>query len=239
MRILVVEDDVDISALVKAMLGREGHVVEVATTGDDGLWMATEFDFDVVVLDWALPPPDGVTICRELRERQRWMPILMLTGNSAVDQRVAGLQAGADDYLTKPFAVEELVARVQALGRRSPVERPTVLRAGDLVLDPSSRQVSRGGTPIALRPKEYSLLELFMRRAGEVLDRAEILDRVWDLHFDGMSNVVDVHVKSLRNKIDKPFGRTSIETVWRVGYRLAAEGAPDQTPSPDTVAAAG
>ncbi|MCU1496153.1 MAG: response regulator mprA [Acidimicrobiales bacterium] len=222
MRTLLVEDDVHIATMVGTMLSREGHVVEVADSGDRGLWMATEFDFDVVILDWSLPTRDGIEVCEELRARGRWMPILMLTGNSAIDQRVAGLRAGADDYLTKPFAAEELYARLQALTRRTPVERPTVLEVGSLVLDPATRQVHRNGVDIALRPKEYSLLELFMRRAGEVLDRTEILDRVWDLHFDGMSNVVDSHVKSLRNKIDKPFDCESIETVWRVGYRLNA-----------------
>jgi len=220
-RVLAVEDDPMTADMVSAGLSREGHQVEVAATADDGLWMATEFDFDVVLLDRTLPGgEDGLAICRELRSRGRWMPILMLTGLDAIDDRVAGLHAGADDYLTKPFALPELSARLQALARRAPQERPTVLTVDDLTLDPAAREVRRDGTPIALRPREFSLLELFMRRAGEVLDRGEILDRVWDMNYDGMSNVVDVHVKSLRNKIDKPFGRTSIETVWRVGYRL-------------------
>jgi two-component system OmpR family response regulator len=222
-RILVVEDDIDVSGMVRAVLMREGHVVEVAATGPDGLWMATEFDFDIVVLDWNLPGAEGIEVCQALRARERWMPIIMLTANAAVDSRVLGLRSGADDYLAKPFAVEELSARIQALGRRAPVERPSVLRTGDLSLDPASHAVTRGDTPIALRPKEFSLLELFMRRAGEVLDRAEILDRVWDMNFDGMSNVVDVHVKSLRGKIDKPFGTDTIETIWRVGYRLRTD----------------
>jgi len=220
MRTLLVEDDPLIATMVRTMLGREGHVVEVADTGDQGLWMATEFDFDVIVLDWSLPTRDGISVCQELRARGRWVPILMLTGNSAVDQRVTGLRAGADDYLTKPFAAEELSARLQALTRRAPQERPTVLTVGDLTLDPATRAVARGGVAVVLRPKEHALLELFMRRPGEVLDRGEILDKAWDLHFDGMSNVVDSHVKSLRSKIDKPFGRASIETIWRVGYRL-------------------
>jgi two-component system OmpR family response regulator len=224
MRILLVEDDPETSGMVALMLGRGGHVAEVAETGEDALWMATEFDFDVVVLDWDLPGTDGLTVCQELREQGRWMPIIMLTGHSAVDDRVAGLRAGADDYLPKPFAVEELVARLEAVTRRTPHERPTVLTVGDLALDPAARTVRRGDTPISLRPKEFSLLELLMRRPGEVLDRAEILDKVWDMNFDGMSNVVDAHVKSIRAKIDKPFGRESIETVWRVGYRLAPTG---------------
>ncbi len=208
--------------MLATMLQHGGHVAEVVATGSDALWMATEFDFDVVVLDWSMPAPDGLAVCAELRARGRWMPIIMLTAHQSVDDRVAGLHAGADDYLTKPFAPAELEARLQALARRSPHERPAVLRVGDLELDPAARTVQRAGTPIALRPKEFTLLELFMRRPGEALDRAEILDQVWDLHFDGMSNVVDAHVKSLRNKIDKPFGTESIETVWRVGYRLHA-----------------
>ncbi len=216
----MVEDDPQLCDLLRVMLARDGHVSEVAGTGDDGLWMATEFDFDVVILDWSLPTRDGLSVCQALRDRGRWMPILMLTGNTAVAQRVAGLRAGADDYLTKPFAAEELTARLEAIVRRAPVARPTVLEAGSLTLDPASHEVRRGGVEIALRPKEFSLLELFMRRIGEVLDRGEILDRAWDMHFDGMSNVVDVHVRALRAKIDKPFGCESIETVWRVGYRL-------------------
>ncbi len=224
MRVLTVEDDPAISTMVAAMLGREGHRVEVAETAEEGLWMATEFDFDVVLLDRVLPGgQDGLAICEELRERGRWMPILMLTGQSAVDERVAGLRAGADDYLTKPFDISELSARLLALGRRAPKERPTVMTVGDLVVDPAARTVTRGGTAVSLRPREFSLLELLVRRVGEVLSRAEILDQVWDMNYDGMSNVVDAHVKSLRNKIDKPFGRETIETVWRVGYRLRTD----------------
>ena len=220
MRLLVVEDDPDTCRILRHALTSEQHVVEVAEQGTEGLWMATEFDFDLIILDWTLPDLSGIEICRTLRERERWVPVLMLTGNTEVHQRVTGLNAGADDYLTKPFALDELKARVNALGRRTPQERPTVLQVGDLTLDPSSREVKRGDQVIALRPKEYALLHLLMRRNGEVLDRAEILDRIWDMNFDGMSNVVDVHVKSLRAKIDKPFETDSIETVWRVGYRL-------------------
>jgi two-component system OmpR family response regulator len=218
--LLVVEDDADTSRMLRHALTGEQHVVEVAEDGNEGLWMATEFDFDVVILDWTLPDVSGIEVCRTLRERERWTPVLMLTGNSEVHQRVTGLNAGADDYLTKPFALDELKARVNALGRRTPQERPTVLQVDDLTLDPSTREVKRGDQVIALRPKEFALLHLLMRRNGEVLERAEILDRIWDMNFDGMSNVVDVHVKSLRAKIDKPFEKDSIETVWRVGYRL-------------------
>jgi two-component system OmpR family response regulator len=222
MRVLVVEDDLDTSLLIRHSLQVDGHTVEATGLGHDGIWMATEFDFDLLVLDWSLPDTTGIEICRTLRANERWTPILMLTGNSEVHQRVLGLTSGADDYLTKPFAVDELRARVQALGRRAPQARPTVLQVGDLTLDPATREVRRGDRLIDLRPKEFALLHLMMRRDGEVLDRAEILDQVWDMNFDGMSNVVDVHVKALRAKIDKPFGVESIETVWRVGYRLRA-----------------
>ena len=232
MRLLIVEDDPATQTVLRTALTADGHVVEATEAGEEGLWLATEFDFDLVLLDWSLPDTSGVTVCRTLRERERWMPILMLTGNSEVHQRVTGLNAGADDYLTKPFAIEELRARVFALGRRVPQERPAVLTVGDLSLDPSTREVRRAGAVLTLRPKEFALLHLLMRRAGEVLDRAEILDRVWDMNFEGMSNVVDVHVKSLRAKIDRPFGTDSIETVWRVGYRLRIE----ETPSDRSVA---
>jgi len=197
-------------------------VVESAATGEDGVWMATEFDFDVVVLDWCLPGMSGLDVCAALRAADRWMSILMLTGNTEVGYRVAGLRGGADDYLTKPFEPEELRARIEAVTRRSPGARPTVLRVGSLSLDPATRRVDRGGVVIDLRPKEFSLLELLMRHGGDVLARADILDQIWDMNFDGMSNVVDAHVKALRSKVDKPFGCSSIETVWRVGYRISA-----------------
>ena len=224
MKVLVVEDDPDTSAVIAFTLTRNHHVVETADNGDEGLWLATEIDFDLVLLDWSLPGTDGVEVCRQMRDRHRWMPVLMLTGNGAIEHRFTGLNAGADDYLTKPFAPAELIARVRALGRRVPQERPTVLRNGGLSLDPRTRQVRRGGATISLRPREFSLLELLMGRAGEVLDRAEILDHVWDMNFEGTSNTVDVHVNSLRAKIDRPFGTDSIETVPRVGYRLRAGG---------------
>jgi len=222
MRVLVVEDDEDARALAQLVIEMDGHVVETAASGTDALWMATEFSFDVVVLDRGLPGSDGLSVCTELRDRGRWMPILMLTGMGETACRVEGLRAGADDYLVKPYAPDELVARVQALARRAPVERPTVLTVGDLTLDPASHEVRRGDVRIGLRPKEYALLELFLRRPDTVLSRAEIMDQVWDMNFDGMSNVIDVHVKSLRAKVDKPFGRESIETIWRVGYRFAS-----------------
>ncbi len=222
MKVLVIEDDPEISSLVRRGLARDGHLVETADDGSDGLWMATEFEYDVVVLDWGIPEPDGIEVCRRLRAAGRWMAILMLTGHGDVQSRVEGLGAGADDYLTKPFAVEELRARIQAVTRRAPTERPTTIVVDDLELDPAARQVRRAGEVIELRPKEFSLLELFMRHPGQVLARSDILERAWDMNYDGMSNVVDVQVRALRNKIDKPFGAESIETIWRVGYRLRA-----------------
>ena len=236
MKVLVVEDDPDTTEMMRVIMKRAGHVAETAATGEDGLWMATEFAFDVVVLDWDLPQPDGLEVCKELRARERWMPILMLTGHAGIDKRVAGLNAGADDYLTKPFAPQELTARLNALGRRAPRERPTEMSAGDLVFDPAAREVRRGGTTIPLRPKELALLELFMRRPDEVLSRAEILDQAWDMAYDGMSNVVDVQIRQLRKKIDEPFGRETIETVPRVGYRLRSTTAP-AGPEPEPVPA--
>ncbi|MCU1452474.1 MAG: two component transcriptional regulator, winged helix family [Acidimicrobiales bacterium] len=223
MRILLVEDDIEITNLVRVALRRDAHVVEGAGTCAEGLWYATEFAFDVVILDRDLPDGDGLDVCRSLRQRGAWVPVLVLSGRNQVRDRVDGLNAGADDYLVKPFALSELGARLRALVRRTPHERPTTLSVGDLVLDPAARTVTRNGTCIELRPKEFALLELFMRRKDEALSRAEILDQAWDMAYDGMSNVVDVHVKSLRAKIDRPYGTTTIETVRSIGYRLVSE----------------
>jgi two-component system OmpR family response regulator len=167
-----------------------------------------------------IPPPDGFEVCRSLRGQGRWAPILLLTARDGVKDRVDGLDAGADDYLAKPFSFEELSARLRALTRRRATERPTKLVVGDLELDPATRQVTRGGTPVKLSPKAFALLELFMRRPSEVLSRAVLLEHAWDFAYDGDSNVVDVYIRYLRDKIDRPFGRESIETVWGVGYRL-------------------
>lgn len=220
MRVLVVEDDASLGQVVQRGLMEAGHVVDLERTLA-GARRAVAIDaYHVVVLDLGLPDGDGLALCRELQAAVSRPRVLILTARDATGDKVLGLDAGADDYLTKPFALDELKARVNALGRRTPQERPTVLRVGDLTLDPSTREVKRGAESITLRPKEFALLHLLMRRGGEVLDRAEILDRIWDMNFDGMSNVVDVHVKSLRAKIDKPFQKDSIETVWRVGYRL-------------------
>ena len=220
MRILVVEDEPKMAGLLKRGLEREGYAVDIAANGTDALWAATETDFDALVLDAMIPSPDGFQVCKELRQRGRWMPVLLLTARDSVNDRVAGLDAGADDYLTKPFAFAELFARLRAIMRRDPVERPTVLVVGDLELDPARREVRRAGERIDLSPTEFSMLEQFMRHPGEVLSRSRILEHTWDFAYDGTSNVVDVYVRYLREKIDRPFDCTSLETVRGAGYVL-------------------
>ena len=233
-RVLVVEDEVRMAALIRRGLEEDGYAVDVATTGPDGLWQAREFVYDAIVLDVMLPGADGFTVCRELRESGRWSPILMLTARAAVDDRIRGLDAGADDYLAKPFSFGELAARVRALIRRGGVDRPTVLRVGGLVLDPASRRAWRGDDELTLSTKEFSLLELFLRHPDRVLSRTMILEHVWDFAYDGVSNVVDQYVSYLRRKIDKPYGSDLLETVRGAGYRLrVADSAPSaSTPSP-------
>jgi two-component system, OmpR family, response regulator len=228
MRLLVVEDESKMADLLRRGLREDGFAVDLAANGEDGSWMGTENDYDVILLDVMLPDIDGFEVCRRLRAAGRWAPILMLTARAGVQDRVAGLDAGADDYLTKPFSFDELLARVRALLRRGPSERPPVLSVGDLVLDPATRRVSRGDNEIDLTPKEFALLDLFLRNAGEALSRARILEHVWDFAYDGDSNVVDVYIRYLREKIDRPFGRRSIETVRGVGYRLRRS--PDDVP---------
>jgi two-component system, OmpR family, response regulator len=223
MRALVVEDESKMAALLRRGLQEEGFAVDIAANGEDGSWMGSENDYDVILLDVMLPDVDGFEVCRRLRAADRWAPILMLTARDGVRDRVAGLDAGADDYLTKPFSFDELLARVRALLRRGPSERPPVLTVGDLALDPATRRVSRGGQEIDLTPKEFGLLDLFLRHPGEALSRTRILEHVWDFAYDGDSNVVDVYVRYLREKVDRPFGRRSIETVRGVGYRLREE----------------
>ncbi|MGZ5311533.1 MAG: response regulator transcription factor [Solirubrobacterales bacterium] len=220
MRVLVVEDAVKMAALMRRGLQEEGMVVDVAARGEDALWMAGSTGFDAIVLDVMLPGIDGFETCRRLRDDGVWAPVLMLTARDAVADRVAGLDGGADDYLTKPFSFAELSARLRALGRRGPVERPALLEAGGLRLDPSTRQVWRGDDEIALSAKEFSLLEAFMRRPGEVLSRYQLLEHAWDYDYENRSNVVDVYVRYLRQKIDRPFGTDTIETVRGAGYRL-------------------
>lgn len=221
-RILVAEDDPKMSRLLASGLREEGWAVDTAGTGSDAVWLAREQPYDAIVLDVMLPDEDGFSVCRQLREAGRWAPVLMLTARDAVGDRVRGLDSGADDYLTKPFAFAELLARLRALVRRGAEERPVVLRAGDLELDPAARRVSRGGVEIELTAKEFALLELLMRHPGRALSRSAIIDQVWDFAYAGTSNVVDVYVRYLRDKVDRPFGERSIETVRGVGYRLRA-----------------
>jgi two-component system OmpR family response regulator len=219
-RLLVVEDEPKMARLLERGLREEGHAVDVASTGSDAVWLGSENPYDAIVLDVMLPDFDGFEVCRRLRAHERWAPVLMLTARDAVGDRVVGLDAGADDYLAKPFSFSELFARLRALARRGSSERPAVLEIGGLIVDPATKRVTRGGSPIELTTKEFALLEFFMRHPGEVLSRTTILEHVWDFAFDGDSNVVDVYVRYLREKVDRPFGRTSIQTVRGSGYRL-------------------
>src|SRR3954463_12234165 len=231
MRVLVVEDEIKMASLIRRGLRSEGMLADVAVKGEDALWMAGSTAYDAIVLDVMLPGLDGFEGCRRLPGGGGWLredgvgsPVLMLTARDAVEDRVSGLDGGADDYLVKPFSFAELVARLRALARRGPVERPSVLQAGDLRLDPATRLVTRGDTEIALSAKEYALLETFLRRPGQVLDRYQLLEHAWDHEYENRSNVVDVYVRYLREKVDRPFGLTSIETVRGAGYRLRADG---------------
>ncbi len=217
---LVVEEDVKMAALLRRGLLHEGYVVDVVGSGVEALWAASEFDLDAVVLDAGIPEPDGFEVCRRLREQGRWVPVLMLTARDAVADRVRGLDAGADDYLVKPFAFDELFARLRALIRRDPGERPVVLLVCALSFDVARKEVLVGTEVVELSGKEFALLELFLRHPGEVLSRTQILDHVWDFAYDGGSNVVDVYVRYLREKLDRRFGVTWIETVRGHGYRL-------------------
>jgi two-component system, OmpR family, response regulator len=230
LRVLVVEDSVKMAAVLKRGLEEEGYAVDVARTGEDGLWMGVENPNDVIVLDVRLPDIDGFEVCRMLRQRGQWAPVLMLTARAGVADRVRGLDAGADDYLAKPFSFSELHARTRALLRRGARERPAQLMVGDLTLDPAARTVCRRQIAIDLSAKEFALLEYFMRHPGEVLSRTRLIEHVWDFAYDGASNIVDVYVRYLREKIDRPFGQHSLETVRGSGYRLrgsAASAHPD------------
>jgi two-component system OmpR family response regulator len=223
MRLLVVEDSPKMASLLRRGLTEEGYAVDVVSNGVDAVWMATEESFDAIVLDVVLPDIDGFEVCRRLRRANRWAPLLMLTARDDVSDRVRGLDAGADDYLTKPFAFEELFARVRSLVRRGPNERSPVLEVGDLALDPAEHAVRRGDKRIDLTPKEFALLQYLMQRPREAVTRPQLLEHVWDFAFDGDPNIVDVYIGYLRDKIDRPFRRASLETVRGVGYRLRDE----------------
>lgn len=220
----MIEDDPRLSELLARGLGAEGLLVDLAPTGRRGLEAAAEVAYDAVILDVGLPDLDGFSVCRELRARDVWTPVLMLTARTAIADRVDGLDAGADDYLAKPFAIEELLARLRALARRGPVARPTVLTVGELRLNPATHEVWRGEVPVELSLREFALLEAFMRHPGQVLSRDTLLDQAWPGGTDQRSNVVEVYVRYLREKVDRPFGLTSLENIRGAGYRLRKDG---------------
>ncbi|SNQ48643.1 Transcriptional regulatory protein TcrA [Frankia canadensis] len=226
MRVLVVEDEERTAALLRRGLVEEGYAVDVARNGVDAVWSATEVDYDAIVLDLMLPGVDGFEVCRRLRARGRWAPVLMLTARVDVTDRIRGLDAGADDYLPKPFSFGELTARLRALVRRGGVRRPVVLRAGPVELDPAAHRVRRAGEPVELSAKEFALLHLLLRHPDEVLTRTFVTDHVWDDAFDATSNIVDQYVRYLRRKIDTPGEESLIETVRGVGYRLRVPDGP-------------
>jgi two-component system OmpR family response regulator len=223
-RVLVVEDDVRMAAAIRRGLRFEGLVVDVASDGRQALLTVRATDYDAIVLDVMMPGLDGFETCRRLRADGVWVPVLMLTARDSVEDRVRGLDGGADDYLTKPFSLAELTARLRALVRRGPTERPTVLEVGELRLDPATREVWRGDVEIQLSAREFALLETFMRRPTHVFTQTQLLEAAWDLGYEQRSNVVEVYVRYLREKIDRPFGVTSIETVRGAGYRLRKDG---------------
>ena len=224
MRALVVEDEVKMAALIRRGLVEEGYAADVARTGEEALWMARATPYDAIVLDVMLPGRNGLEVCRSLRESGVWSPILMLTARDGVEDKVSGLDSGADDYLSKPFSFAELLARLRALTRRGPSERPAILEVGTLRLDPATRQAWRGEAEVDLSAKEFALLETFMRNPGDVLTRLDLLEHAWDYGYENRSNVVDVYVRYLRAKIDRPFAVDSIETVRGVGYRIRRDG---------------
>ena len=226
MRVLIVEDEVKIARAIRRGLEHEGYATDVVATGEEAILRATENDYDAVVLDVRIPAPDGFAVCRQMRARNRWAPVLMLTARDSVEDRIRGLDAGADDYLVKPFSFGELLARLRALLRRAPAERPATLRVGDVALDPAAHIVTRAGQPVELSAREFALLEFLMRHAGQVLTRTAMLEHVWDYRYDGDSNVVDVYIGYLRRKLEEPFGAPLIRTVRGVGYILDAAPAP-------------
>jgi len=223
-RILVVEDDAKLGGLLRRGLSENGNAADLAASGEDALWLAKAHRYDAIVLDVMLPGLDGFQTCARLRGDGVWTPVLMLTARDAVEDRIAGLDSGADDYLTKPFSIAELRARLRAVVRRGTAERPAVLEVGDLRLDPATQQVWRGAVEVRLANKEFALLELLMRRPEEVVSRYELLEYAWDMAADDRSNVVTVHIRRLREKVDRPFDRESIETVRGIGDRLGTDG---------------
>jgi len=223
-KILVIEDDKKIATIVKRGLEAEGFTVEVAFDGVDGLWLATEGSFDLIVLDIMLPGRNGYQICADLREAGDWTPILMLTAKDGDLDEAEALDTGADDYLTKPFSFAVLVARIRALLRRATGHNPVAVEAGDLRIDPGQRRVWRGEVEIEVTSRQFDVLEFLMRRAGQVLSKTEILDGVWEYEFEGDPNIVEVYIRRLRTRIDEPFGRHAIETLRGAGYRLAVDG---------------
>jgi two-component system, OmpR family, response regulator len=220
MRLLIVEDDSKLAGALARGLRGEGYAVDIASTGKEALMQAHVYDYDVAIVDMMIPPPDGVEVCRELRADGRWVPVLMLTARDGVGDRIRGLDAGADDYLVKPFDYGELIARLRALLRRGAPERPAVLVVGDLELDPAGHTVTRAGQSVELTSTEFAVLEFLVRREGEVVSRTELLEHVWDQHFIGSTNIVDVYVSYLRRKLEVPFGRPLIRTVRGAGYVL-------------------
>jgi two-component system OmpR family response regulator len=221
-RLLLVEDDAKLARAVGRGLRHEGYAVDVVADGDDALTQAAVWDYDGIVLDVMLPNRDGFEVCRVLRERDCWAPILMLTARGQLDDRIRGLDVGADDYLIKPFDFGELLARLRALVRRAPAQRPVRVEVGDLVVDPATHEVARAGVPVALTAREFAVLEYLARHAGEAVTRASLLDHVWDENFEGSTNIVDVYVGYLRRKLEQPFDRPLIRTIRGVGYALEA-----------------
>jgi two-component system OmpR family response regulator len=227
MRVLIVEDDIKLASLIRRGLREEGLDADVAINGEDALWMADEGGYDVMILDLTLPGIDGLETCRRLREGNVRTPIMVLTARGEIEDRIEGLNQGADDYLVKPFSFGELLARVRALARRGEINVTSVLQVDDLRLDPVKHRAWRGDTELELSAKEFQLLEALMRHAGEAMSRNRLLDLAWNRDYQGQSNVVDVYIGYLRDKIDRPFGRSSIETIRAVGYRLKTSGNDD------------
>lgn len=224
MRVLIVDDEQRLARSLRVGLEAEGFAVDVAHDGTDGLWLAREHDYDVIVLDLMLPGINGYKVCQALRAAKDWTPILMLTAKDGEWDQVEGLDTGADDYLTKPFSFPVLVARLRAVARRGARERPTELEVGDLRVDPAARRVRRGEVEVELTAREFSLLAFLAHHQGDVVSKRQILEAVWDVDFDGDPNIVEVYIRHLRNKIDRPFDRHAIQTLRGAGYRLASNG---------------